>query len=373
MSVADAGNPKAMDKPARPGWWVRRHRRKNGNRVSQSHWAAYTAAEVAEASIPLECRMNLLRQHGDFSVAYSAATQPLMEYVGDEDGFLAFRRRWGLAIGLGDPVCAPDRREGLIKTFLEQHPRASFVHCTESTAEILQSMDYRINEIGTDSRLDLNDWTFGGKQREWLRYADNWMTRRGYVIREGSFAENKAQVEQVSEAWRQTRTVKRKEVRFLNRPIVLGDEPGVRRFMLYDGGGALQAFVLFDPLYRNGAVTGYVTCMKRRMPDVPQYAEPAIMKRAIEIFQAEGVPSVWLGLSPLADIENNRFRTNRVLHWTTRYYHGAGWINRYFYNFLGHSQFKARFRGEKHQVYYASPVRWNTRRLLALSSLCGVI
>ena len=35
------------------------------------------------------------------------------------------------------------------------------------------------------------------------------------------------QVEALSEAWRKTRTIKRKEVRFLNRPIVLADEPDV--------------------------------------------------------------------------------------------------------------------------------------------------
>ena len=372
MSLADAGKSDVFDNASCLDGRVGGKARTATERQSQTHWAAARAAEVP-ATVSLDGRMDLLRKFGDFSVAYSTATQPLLEYVGDEHGFIAFRRRWGLAFALGDPVCAPDRREKLIGKFLDEQPKATFVQCSEATAEVLESKRYRINEIGTDTRLDLGEWTFGGKQREWLRYADNWMTRRGYEIREGSFVENPAAIEHVSESWRKTRTVKRKEVRFLNRPIVLEDEPGVRRFMLYDSDGVLQAFVLFDPLYKDGAVTGYVTCMKRRMPDVPQYAEPAIMKRAIEVFQAEGIPSVWLGLSPLADIQNDRFRTNRMLHWTTRYYHRAGWVNRYFYNFLGHTQFKKRFRGEEHRVFYASPVRWNTRRLLALSSLCGVI
>jgi lysylphosphatidylglycerol synthetase-like protein (DUF2156 family) len=85
------------------------------------------------------------------------------------------------------------------------------------------------------------------------------------------------------------------------------------------------------------------------------------------------VPAVWLGLSPLANLENREFRTNRMLHWATRYYHRAGWINRWFYNFVGHTQYKARFRGEEVKVYYASPALENSRRLLALCSLCGVI
>lgn len=317
--------------------------------------------------------MQLLQQHGDFSLAYSTATQSLLEYFGDGAGYLAYRQRWGQVFALADPVCGEERRAGLIEEFLARHPKAIFAQCSAATAQILEGHGYRINEIGFDTRLDLADWSFAGKQREWLRYADNWVSRRGYQIREGSFVEHREQVEAVSEAWRETRRVKRKEVRFLNRPIMLEDEPGVRRFLMFDESGSLQAFVVFDPLYRDGKVSGYVTCLKRRMPELAQYGEPAIMKRAIETFQREGVPAVWLGLSPLAGIEDRQFRANRLLHRTFRYYHGAGWINRWFYNFVGHTQYKKRFRGEEQQYYFASRHFWNTRSLLGLCSLCGVI
>ncbi len=374
MSLVDAGKESAGR-----GWIGRivpRRGRKGErlNRPSPSRWSENLAvAAESAAEIPLAKRFELLRKHGDFSLAYNTATQPLLQYFGDQRGYIAYRQRWGLTFVLGDPVCSDADRADVVGEFLQTHPRATFVHCSANTARVLESLRYRINEIGVDTKLDLENFTFAGKQREWLRYADNWMSRRGYAIREGSFSDDPEQVEHVSESWRQTRTVKRKEVRFLNRPIVLDDEPGVRRFMLYDAANQLQAFVVFDPLWRDGKVSGYVTCMKRRMPELPQYAEPAIMKRAIEVFQAENVPAVWLGLSPLATIENRQFRTNRMLHWTTRYYHQAGWINRYFYNFQGHTHFKQRFRGEEQLVYYASRCWWNTRRLLALSSLCGVI
>lgn len=368
MSTVDAGT--SGFQPAQQTAMLPRHPAKP--RLSQTHWAAHRQASDSE-SVPLAKRMELLGQHGDFSLAYSTAVQPLLQYFGDERGYLAWRRKWGVTFVLGDPVCAPGRLEGLLREFIAAHRGATFVQCSRATAQVLESLRYRVNEIGVDTRLDLGSWTFGGKQREWLRYADNWMARRGYQISEGSFAADPAAIEGVSEEWRRTRTVKRKEVRFLNRPIVLEDEPGVRRFMLHDEAGKLQAFVVFDPLYRDGKVSGYVTCMKRRRAELPQYAEPAIMKRAISVFQTEGVPAVWLGLSPLANLENREFRTNRILHWATRYYHSAGWINRWFYNFVGHTQFKARFRGEEVKVYYASPVFENSRRLLALCSLCGVI
>jgi lysylphosphatidylglycerol synthetase-like protein (DUF2156 family) len=53
--------------------------------------------------------------------------------------------------------------------------------------------------------------------------------------------------------------------------------------------------------------------------------------------------------------------------------HSAGWLNKYFYNFVGHTQYKSRFRGVEEKTYYATPSRFNSHRLLALASLCGII
>ena len=204
-----------------------------------------------------------------------------------------------------------------------------------------------------------------------MRYADNWVSRRGFRIAEANIADHEQEIEFVSETWRKSRTIKRKEVRFLNRPIPMIDESGVRKFFLFSPAGSIEAFVYFDPLYSAGQLSGYVTCIKRRLPDCSTYGETAILKRAIEQFQREGVPALWLGLSPLAQIENQQFRTNRVLHWTSRYLYDAGWFNRWLYNFKGHSQYKQRFRGEESKVYFASKARFNGLRLAAFASLCG--
>ena len=112
-------------------------------------------------------------------------------------------------------------------------------------------------------------------------------------------------IEAVSLAWRATRRVKRKEVRFLNRPFVSADEPGTRRFYFLDAQQRMLAFVVFEPLYRDGRLIGYVACSKRRHPDAPVYAEQAILKHAIEVFQREGCQELRLGLSPLAWIANS--------------------------------------------------------------------
>ncbi|MBL8856348.1 MAG: DUF2156 domain-containing protein [Planctomycetaceae bacterium] len=338
----------------------------------QTYWAQSFAPSAELDQVPRAVRLELLRQFGSFSLAFSVAFQPHLKYFGDDRGYLAYRQRGGITFVLGDPICSPNRRAALLREFLLVHRRPSFVQIGRDTAEELRGLGFFINEMGIDTRLDLATYSFAGKDKEWLRYADNWVSKRHYRIEEASIRQHEAEIVALSEAWRSTRTIKRKEVRFLSRPIVMEDEVDARRFFLFDDQGRMLAFVFFDPVYAQQRVVGYVTCFKRRLPETTQYAEPAIMKRAIEVFQREGRECVLLGLSPLANIEDRDFRCNRILRGSLKYYYRAGWLNRYFYNLEGHAQYKARFRGTEEKVYYATPAWFNSYRLLALTSLCGI-
>ena len=317
--------------------------------------------------------MNLLAQYGDFSLAYSTAVQPRLTHFGDQRGYLAHRERWGLSFVLGDFVAAASRGEELIDEFITLKPRASFCQVTRPVANLLSERGFFVNEMGVDTTIHLPSYSFFGKKKEWLRYASNWISRRGFEIVESPFDEIGAgQVEDVSEAWRKTRTIKRKEVRFLNRPIVLRDEPGVRKFYLLSPEKKLLAFVFLDPLFRNGNTVGYVTVVKRRDPAAPLYAEQAIMKHIIETLKNEGVTELKLGLSPFADIQDGDFKCNKLTSLLFRYGYRAPWVNRYLYNVAGHSDYKRRFGGQAEKLYFASPSRFNSTRIMALMGLCGV-
>jgi phosphatidylglycerol lysyltransferase len=321
-----------------------------------------------------ERRLALIRQYGGFTLAYSTAVQPQLSYFETEDGYLAYAQRGKLVFVLGDPVAPMDRHSRLLAEFLGWCPKPTFVQISDSTAGILHQRRFFINEMGIDTSLDLRTFNFRGKAREWLRYASNWIQRRGYRIEDGSFTRlASSDVRDLSEEWRRTRTVKRREVSFLNRPIVYGDEPDVRKFFLFLPDGTLAAFVFFDPLYRSGQVVGYCTSIKRRRPGISPYAEPAIMKSAIEQFQREGMEQLHLGLSPLAGIKNREFRANPLLHFSFRYGFRAWWVNRYFYNLIGHAHYKQRFGGESFPTYYASPILFNDVRIATLLKMCGIL
>lgn len=349
----------------------RRGFRKKTKQVSQSYWAQEQDRIATGVAEPL--RWSLLRQHGSFSMAYSTAVQPRLRHFGDERGFIAYRQRFGQTIALGDPVASPADAPDLLRRFIQHVGRPTFCQVSPATANRLAPLGYRFSQMGVDTSLDLTTYQFAGKSKEWLRYASNWVGRRGYAVQELSFSELAAdQVEALSEAWRKTRTIKRKEVRFLNRPIVLADEPDVRKFYLVDPAGQIQALVFLDPIYRDGGIAGYVTAFKRRHPNAPQYAEQALMKGIIERLQDEGIPQLKLGLSPLAFIECDSLPTNGLTRFFFQRCYRSKIVNRYFYHLQGHAHYKRRFRGVEEKSYFASPGRIDGLRMAALIGLCGI-
>ena len=332
----------------------RADRKRRRREITQSQWAREQDDVETEVSLP--DRIGAFQKHGNFSMAWSTVVQPLLSHVGDADGYVAFRQRWNQTIALGDPVCHADQAESLLARFIDSHRRPSFIQISQPIAAILSRQGYRINQIGLDTTVDLPRYDFKGKQKEWLRYAANWTNRRGFEIRECSFDEvSDREVESVSEAWRKTRTVKSKEVRFLNRPIVLRDEPDVRKFFLFDPDGKIVAFVFLDPLFQDGEIFGYVTSIKRRLPDAPIYSEQALMKGIIERLQNDNVRELRLGLSPCASIEPSGFSESRLMRRLFQWAFDSKLINHRAYNLSGHAVYKRRFRAAEEKVYLASP------------------
>ena len=309
--------------------------------------------DAAQTSFPLARRFALLRQHGSFTLAYSAAVQKGLDYFGNEHGFIAYKAVGRSALSLADPVAPLEHRRELIGQFVEAKPDVSFWQVSRPTAEILSSMGFAVNEMGTDSRLDLESY-----KRKSLRHDFNRVVRDGYVTRECSAASIGIDIiKAVSDRWRQTRTFKDREVAFLNRPIVLDDEPDVRKFFTFDRDGTLVAFAFYDPVYQDGEVTGYSTSFKRWVPEADSKIGNAILQSAIETFRAEGRKWLLLGLSPMADVEDKEFRHDRFVSGGFRRAFRSKLYNRFVYPLQGHAAHKRDYKGVAEQTYCA----FNTR------------
>ena len=269
-------------------------------------------------------------------------------------GYIAYAQYWGMQFALADPVCAPEQRAVLVDRFLERFPRAVFVQVSKAVVDHLHGRHgYFGTQFGSESKIELADWSLRGARKQIVRTAVNGARSQGIEIREGGFDHD---VKRISEAWIRTRRCKNNEIRFLIRPMIIDYREGTRYFYAYDAGGEAVGFIFFDPIYRSGRLAGYAPNISRSSANFRQGLWYALMAHALGVFRDEGVPCVDLGLVPLqvdAALEPQESRVLRAIMSLIRERMD------FLYNFKGLEFAKSRFQGRIEKTYcchrYAMP------------------
>jgi lysylphosphatidylglycerol synthetase-like protein (DUF2156 family) len=309
-------------------------------------------------------RLRALRNYGNFALAYSAAFQAGLEYFGDEEGLLAYKQVGSTAFVLANPLAPLGGCEDLIRRFVSERSDVCFWQASRPVAKILEKIGFCVNEMGTETRIELGGYDFDGPRKRNFRRGLHRAALSSYTIAECSVTSlDREELQTVSERWRQTRGVKNREMTFLTRPAILDDEIDVRKFFTFDNKGNLQAFAFFDPIYKGGEVVGYLCSAKRRLPEADTLVGYAILHRAIRTFQDEGKVILSLGLSPLCGIEDKELSNNRLVSFGFRAVYRSRLFNKLIYPLQGFASHKGAFCGTTEQTYCAF------KRGLALSQL----
>ena len=325
-------------------------------------------------TIPEDIRYRLLEQHGGFALAYSVAFQPELSHFGDERGFLSYCKVGNTAFVLADPIADRARHEELIDAFVAAHPDAVFCQASLNTAEILSRRSFWVNQFGCENIIDLDTYSFDGPKRRSFRTASNRFSAGGYQVREMSLSDlDPEDVRAISDRWRRTKVTKRRELHFLVRPVVLADEPGVRKFFLHNRDGEPEGFAFFDPVFEKGRIKGYLSTTRRWLPTTDPLASYFMVRTAIETFQSEGVSTLNLGLSPFHHIEDKVFQRNRLARRAFRFMYRNSLTNRFVYPVRNLAKHKASYGGVESQTFYAFNTLPSIPRLLKLIRACRII
>jgi lysylphosphatidylglycerol synthetase-like protein (DUF2156 family) len=311
------------------------------------------ADRLPRTVLSLDDRLHAVRQFGDFTQAYSTATQSGLRYFGDRDGYIAYGIKQGSVVALADPVVAETRRADFIRAFVEAAGRPCFAEVSRSTADILADLGYRIATIGFDTALDLPGYDYSGPKKEKHRYSERWVEKRGFRIVEAHGTGKDEAALELSRRWRGGRIVKKREMAFMNRPFPVEIDPLMRRFQLVSPDGAIDSLLYFDPIFRGGATIGYAAVFKRRSPDTTSNAELALMKRAVDTFKAEGREVVTLSLAPFAGIEPSGYRESPAFRLLLDSLFKSKLVNRKVFNIQGHAEQRRRAYGRVIPRYFA--------------------
>jgi lysylphosphatidylglycerol synthetase-like protein (DUF2156 family) len=318
-------------------------------------------------------RLRALREFGDFALAYSATFQTGLNYFGGEEGFLAFKQVGSTAFVLANPLAPIAGWEDLIRSFVGERSDVCFWQASRPVGKILEKIGFCVNEMGTETRIDLGSYEFDGPRKRNFRRAINRAACCSYTIAERSVTSlDRAELQTVSERWRQTRGVKNREMTFLTRPAILDDEVDVRKFFTFDRKGCLQAFAFFDPIYNAGKVVGYLCSAKRRLPESDTLVGYALLHRAIRTFQDEGKAMLSLGLSPLCGIEDKELSSNRLLSFGFRAVYGSRLFNALIYPLQGYAAHKGGFCGSAEQTYCAFKRGQALSQLIKMPRACNL-
>jgi len=305
---------------------------------------AATQADAA-AHADLARRVAWLKQYGSHPMSFSTMQPDMAYFEMPGIGYIAYAQYWGMQFALADPVCAPSHREELLDRFLERFPRALFVQVSKAVVDHLHGRHgYYGTQFGSEAKIALADWSLRGARKQIIRTAVNGARAQGIEIREGGFDHD---VKRISEAWIRTRRCKNNEIRFLIRPMLIDYREGTRYFYAMLNGEAV-GFIFFDPVYKDGRLTGYVPNISRSSANFRQGLWYALMAHALAVFREEGVPYVDLGLVPLQMDGGVEPQESRLLRATMSLIRER---MDFLYNFKGLEFAKSRFQGRIEKTY----------------------
>lgn len=313
-----------------------------------------------------------LRQHGRSCMAYSTLQPGLDYFVHERLGYLAYLsfRHWlfaprGLRVVLGDPVAAVDDYAALLDSYLLAGGAAAtvFVEIGDEFACLLNSRGFAVNELGLEWDIDLAgfDLALPGQPfshlRRWRNKARNEMVE---VVEGQICALDHNELHTLNTQW-----LKKKggqEFIGLTRPFTPQTEPDVRYFWATQR-GRLLSLAVFDPIYRNGHVIGYLHNHSRTISDAPHGTTDLIVLHALAVFRREGRERLSLGLSPFALLHDGRFCGSKTLLKLFRFmFRHCSFI----YPFKGNLFHKEKYRGQPVKVYLSSIPALNIYRVLGV-------
>lgn len=315
----------------------------------------------------------LLQQHGHHSLAFSTL-QPNMCFWGDEGtGYVAYRKTLGQYTFLGDPVCPPDERKAFLAAVVERFPRSLFMQVQRATADDLQHLGFRVTPVGVENDIDTRNFSLHGKRKADLRHYRNRAREGGVDVREeveGKPIRNA--LLPVCHAWLPLKSWFAHELEFLARPFQTEPEPGTR---IFTGriGEAIVAFVVLDPMYSEGSVTGYTVTILRHLPDAPEGAVDAIVIEVIRKLAEEDIHHLSLGVSPFHRIEELALETGYGAWPVYLLYLGLRRWGDPIYHFRGLSFHKSRYRAAETPVFTAVPGPVSLWPLYASARACRML
>lgn len=295
---------------------------------------------------------DILERHGSETVSFQALEPGLAYWFADDDAFVAYADTGGAWVAAGSPVCAPERRDEVLRGFVRA-ARAAGRRACFFAAEAAPPGDVSALHIGEQPFWEPASWPQALRRKRSLREQLRRARAKGVVSRELDPGElspgrgERARLDALLRRWQERRSMA--PMGFLVTLDVHG-HADQRRYLIAEHAGRLVGLLVAVPVY---AANGWFFEDVLRDPAAPngtiELLFDAGMRRAAEA----GIDTVTFGLAPLA---GTTARPLAAIRDRTR------WL----YDFVGLRAFKAKLQPARWRpVYLIHPADEGAPRAVA--------
>ncbi|MBX9568208.1 MAG: DUF2156 domain-containing protein [Candidatus Obscuribacterales bacterium] len=324
-------------------------------------------------------RLDKLKQFGFGSLAYSSLQAGMQYYMHEDLGYVSY-----VPLGdspdsvlvLSDPLCSREKLKEFMDEFLKVKKDPVFLHISHAVACDLADRGYVVNELGVETVIEIQDFEITGNKKQQLKSARNKAQKDGIKVRELHSVDDSLlrALKQISDEWISAKVAGNSEMKFLVRPIIYVDEVDVRRFIAIKD-DEIVGFVIFDPMYENGEVVGYIANQLRSNYEKGYSIVDYIILEAMKIFKEEGKRDLSLGFSPMYKVDDgHEFKHSKLLK---AHFQFAYEKANYLYNFKNLARHKSQYRPEmkgarEEKIYCAMKTRFFLNRMHSVYTALGL-
>lgn len=247
---------------------------------------------------------NELRATGGGTLSWMTTWEG-MSYARFGRGIVAFQRRSGVALALGDPLGPEADRPTTVRRFVERAEAAGLAPCFFSAGESTRAAvpeGWRSLVVADDTVVDLPGLQFTGKAWGAVRTSLNRAQREGMTFRLTRLADEpwgvRQQLRAISESWVGDKGLP--EMGFTLGTLHEAADPEVRLALAISPAGDVDGFLSWLPVYGEGWVRGWTLDLMRRRDGGFGPVMEYLIGSSAQQFSAEGAEVLSLSGAPLA-------------------------------------------------------------------------
>ncbi|MCC4247976.1 MULTISPECIES: bifunctional lysylphosphatidylglycerol flippase/synthetase MprF [Microbacterium] len=228
-----------------------------------------------------------------------------MSYARFGRGIVAFQRRSGVALVLGDPLGPEETRAATVRMFVERAEDAGLAPCFFSAGEATRAAvpaGWRSIVVADDTIVDLPGLQFTGKAWGAVRTSLNRAEREGMTFRLSRLADEtwgiRQQLRAISESWVGEKGLP--EMGFTLGTLHEAADPEVRVALAVSPAGDVDGFLSWLPVYGEGRVRGWTLDLMRRREGGFGPVMEYLIGSSAQQFSSEGAEVMSLSGAPLA-------------------------------------------------------------------------